>query len=137
MVRREAAAAVGYLDPAFFVYYDECDFAKRLADAGWHTLFVPDADRRPPRPALHRPRRGPAADRRIPPQPRPLHAQAPLPPRRRCAVRFLTAWSYAVRALAATFIPGQPAEVYRAHARQALHPERGEASATGARRQVE
>ena len=36
MVRREAAAAVGYLDPAFFVYYDECDFAKRLADAGWH-----------------------------------------------------------------------------------------------------
>ena len=32
LVRREAAAAVGYLDPAFFVYYDECDFAKRLAE---------------------------------------------------------------------------------------------------------
>ncbi len=44
MVRREAAAEVGYLDPAFFVYYDECDFAKRLADAGWHTLFVPAAE---------------------------------------------------------------------------------------------
>jgi hypothetical protein len=42
------------------------------------------------------------------------------------AVRWLTAWSYAVRALAATFLPGQPADVYRAHARQALHPERGE-----------
>jgi hypothetical protein len=41
-------------------------------------------------------------------------------------VRWLTAWSYAVRALAATFIPGQPADIYRAHARQALHPERGE-----------
>ena len=44
MVRREAAAAVGYMDPAFFVYYDECDFAKRLADAGWHSLFVPAAE---------------------------------------------------------------------------------------------
>ena len=44
MVRREAAAEVGYLDPDFFVYYDECDFAKRLADAGWHTLFVPAAE---------------------------------------------------------------------------------------------
>src|SRR5215218_4138545 len=44
MVRREAAAAVGYMDPAFFVYYDECDFAKRLAEAGWHSLFVPSAE---------------------------------------------------------------------------------------------
>src|SRR6187549_4153715 len=34
MVRREAAAEVGYLDPAFFVYYDECDFAKRLHTPG-------------------------------------------------------------------------------------------------------
>ena len=41
-------------------------------------------------------------------------------------VRWLTAWSYALRALAATVIPGQPADVYRAHARQALHPDRGE-----------
>ena len=44
MVRREAAVEVGYLDPAFFVYYDECDFCKRLGDAGWHTLFVPAAE---------------------------------------------------------------------------------------------
>ena len=44
MVRREAAAEVDYLDPAFFVYYDECDFARRLADAGWHSLFVPTAE---------------------------------------------------------------------------------------------
>lgn len=41
------------------------------------------------------------------------------------AVRVLTAWSYAARALAAAIIPGQPAEVYRAHARQALFPARG------------
>ena len=44
LVRREAAAQVGYIDPDFFVYYDECDFAKRLADAGWHALFVPAAE---------------------------------------------------------------------------------------------
>ncbi len=44
LVRREAAAEVDYMDPAFFVYYDECDFAKRLAEAGWHSLFVPAAE---------------------------------------------------------------------------------------------
>ena len=43
-MRREAAAEVGYMDPEFFVYYDECDFAKRLAEAGWHSLFVPGAE---------------------------------------------------------------------------------------------
>ena len=42
------------------------------------------------------------------------------------AVRVLTAWSYALRALAATFLPNQPARVYWAHARQALLPGRGE-----------
>ena len=40
-------------------------------------LFVPAAEADPPRPALDRPRRRPAPHRRIPPQPRPLHAQAP------------------------------------------------------------
>ena len=43
-MRREAAAEVGYLDPDFFVYYDECDFCKRLAEAGRPTLFVPAAE---------------------------------------------------------------------------------------------
>ena len=33
------------------------------------------------------------------------------------AVRVLTAWSYALRALAATVLPNQPARVYWAHAR--------------------
>ena len=32
------------MDPDFFVYYDECDFAKRLAEAGWHSLYVPAAE---------------------------------------------------------------------------------------------
>ena len=44
LVRREAAAEVGYLDPEFFVYSDETDFQKRLHDAGWRVLFVPGAE---------------------------------------------------------------------------------------------
>jgi len=43
LVRTEAARAVGYLDPRFFVYSDETDFQKRLHDAGWHTLLVTGA----------------------------------------------------------------------------------------------
>ena len=41
------------------------------------------------------------------------------------AVRLLTAWSYALRALAATVLPDRPARIYWAHARQALLPNRG------------
>ena len=41
LVRREAAAQVGYLDPDFFVYSDEVDFARRLRDAGWRSVYVP------------------------------------------------------------------------------------------------
>ena len=43
LVRREAAREVGYLDPQFFVYYDESDFCKRLHDAGWQGALVPAA----------------------------------------------------------------------------------------------
>ncbi len=43
LVRREAAAQVDYLDPDFFVYSDEVDFARRLRDAGWQSLYVPGA----------------------------------------------------------------------------------------------
>ncbi|HVD38783.1 MAG TPA: glycosyltransferase family 2 protein, partial [Solirubrobacterales bacterium] len=42
------------------------------------------------------------------------------------AVRALTAWSYALRALAATVVPGRSAPIMWAHARQALLPDRGE-----------
>jgi hypothetical protein len=41
-------------------------------------------------------------------------------------VRLLTAWSYALRALAATVLPNRPAKIFWAHARQALFPNRGE-----------
>ena len=43
LVRRDAAAQVGWLDPDFFVYSDETDFQKRLHDAGWRVLYVPGA----------------------------------------------------------------------------------------------
>jgi GT2 family glycosyltransferase len=125
IVRREAAKRVGYLDPAFFVYYDECDFAKRLADAGWHSLFVPDAT------AVHHDQLSTDLAAGLPRivefhRNRDLYMRKHHSAGAARAVRWLTAWSYAVRSLAALFIPGQPADVYRAHARQALHPNRGE-----------
>jgi GT2 family glycosyltransferase len=125
LVRREAAKRVGYFNPAFFVYYDECDFAKRLADAGWHSLFVPGAL------AVHHDQLSTDLAAGLPRivefhRNRDLYMRLHHGTGAARAVRWLTAWSYGLRALAATFIPGQPADVYRAHARQALHPERGE-----------
>jgi N-acetylglucosaminyl-diphospho-decaprenol L-rhamnosyltransferase len=124
LVRRDAAAAVGYMDPDFFVYYDECDFARRLADAGWHELFVPGAE------AVHHDQLAGDLGAGLP-RIVEFHRNRDLYMRKHhgrvaaLAVRVLTAWSYGLRALAAMVIPGQPADVYRAHARQALFPARG------------
>jgi GT2 family glycosyltransferase len=124
MVRREAAAAVGYMDPDFFVYYDECDFAKRLATAGWHSLYVPGAE------AVHHDQLSTDLARGLP-RIVEFHRNRNLYMRKHhgrvaaLAVRLLTAWSYALRALAATFLPNRPAKVFWAHARQALFPGRG------------
>jgi N-acetylglucosaminyl-diphospho-decaprenol L-rhamnosyltransferase len=124
MVRREAAAEVGFMDPDFFVYGDELDFAKRLAEAGWLELFVPGAA------AVHHDQLSSDLADGLP-RIVEFHRNRDLYMRKHhgrvaaLAVRGLSAWSYAVRALAATFISGQPAEVYRAHARQALFPARG------------
>ncbi|HVQ57533.1 MAG TPA: glycosyltransferase [Solirubrobacterales bacterium] len=125
MVRREAAAAIDYMDPAFFVYYDECDFAKRLGDAGWHSLFVPVAE------AVHHDQLSTDLAKGLPRivefhRNRDLYMRKHHGPAAALAVRALTAWSYALRALAATVLPNQPAEVYWAHARQALRPDRGD-----------
>ncbi len=124
LVRREAAESVGFMDPDFFVYYDECDFARRLADAGWHSLFVPAAEAvhydqlstdltagLPRIVEFHRNR-----DRYM----RKHHGLAAA-----WTVRLLTAWAYALRAVAATFMPNQPSRVYWAHARQVLLPRQG------------
>jgi N-acetylglucosaminyl-diphospho-decaprenol L-rhamnosyltransferase len=125
LVRREAAAEVGYMDPDFFVYYDECDFAKRLAGAGWHSLYVPRAE------AIHHDQLSTDLASGLP-RIVEFHRNRDLYMRKHhgrgaaLAVRVLTAWSYAVRALAAVVLPNQPARVYWAHARQALFPNRGE-----------
>jgi GT2 family glycosyltransferase len=122
LVRREAAAAV---DPAFFVYYDECDFAKRLAGAGWHSLFVPGAE------AVHHDQLSTDLAKGLPRivefhrnRDRYMRVHHGRPAA--LVVRVLTAWSYAMRALAATVLPNQPAPIYWAHTRQALFPEHGE-----------
>jgi N-acetylglucosaminyl-diphospho-decaprenol L-rhamnosyltransferase len=125
LVRREAAVAVDYLDPAFFVYYDECDFAKRLDDAGWHSLFVPGAE------AIHHDQLSTDLAEGLPRivefhRNRDLYMRKHHGATAALTVRLLTAWAYAVRALAASVLPNQPAAVYRAHARQALFPDRGE-----------
>jgi GT2 family glycosyltransferase len=124
MVRRGAAEQVDYLDPAFFVYYDECDFCKRLAEAGWHTLYVPSAE------AVHHDQLSTDLAAGLPrivefhrnrdKYMRVHHGWAAA-----LAVRLLTAWSYALRSLAAAVLPDQPARVYWAHARQALLPNTG------------
>jgi len=125
LVRREAAAQVGFMDPDFFVYYDECDFAKRLADSGWHSLFVPAAE------AVHHDQLSTDLGAGLP-RIVEFHRNRDLYMRKHhgraaaLAVRLLTAWSYAMRALAATVIPRQPTQIYRAHARQALFPNQGQ-----------
>jgi GT2 family glycosyltransferase len=125
MVRREAAEGVGYLDPDFFVYYDECDFCKRLGEAGWATLFVPAAE------AVHRDQLSTDLGTGLPRivefhRNRDLYMRKHHSRASALAVRALTAWSYALRALVATVLPRHPAKVYWAHARQALFPYRGE-----------
>ena len=125
LVRRPAAEEVGYLDPAFFVYYDECDFCRRLRDAGWRTLYVPSAE------AVHEDRLSSDLAQGLP-RIVEFHRNRDLYMRKHhsrpaaLAVRALTAWSYGLRAVAALLIPGRPARVYLAHARQALLPGRGE-----------
>jgi len=124
LVRREAAAAVGYMDSAFFVYYDECDFARRLADAGWHSLFVPAAE------AMHHDQLSSDLGKGLPRivefhRNRDRYMRKHHGPIAALVVRLLTAWTYALRALAATVLPRHPAKVYWAHARQALLPNWG------------
>jgi GT2 family glycosyltransferase len=125
MVRREAAVQVGYLDPDFFVYYDECDFCKRLAGAGWRTLYVPAAE------AIHHDQLSTDLAAGLP-RIVEFHRNRDLYMRKHhgwaaaCAVRVLTAWSYALRTLAAAVTPNRSAKIMWAHARQSLLPNRGE-----------
>jgi GT2 family glycosyltransferase len=128
MVRREAAVEVGFLDEQFFVYYDECDFCKRLADAGWSTLYVPAAE------AVHHNQLSTDLSSGLPRivefhRNRDLYMRKHSGHAAALAVRVLTAWAYGLRTIASLFMPAAPTKVYAAHARQALFPYRGESLA--------
>jgi GT2 family glycosyltransferase len=124
LVRSEAALEVDYLDPDFFVYSDEVDFARRLRDAGWRSVYVPAAV------AIHHEQlsSGAAAERRIVElaRNRDLYVRKHHSAAAALAVRWLTAWTYAVRALAALVLPRRSPGRYWHHATATLHPERGE-----------
>ncbi len=124
LVRRVAAEQVGYLDPDFFVYSDEVDFARRLRDAGWASVYVPGAV------AIHHEQLSTAAvpERRIVEMARnrDLYMRKHHSAAAARAVRWLTAWAYALRALAAMVLPGHSAARYRRHVSATLHPRRGE-----------
>ncbi len=124
LVRREAGSQIGWLDPQFFVYSDEVDFCKRLADEGWQTLYVPSAR------AIHHEQlsTGALPEKRIVELSRNRDRYMRKHHSRISAalVRWLTAWTYSLRALAATVMPGHNAARYRAHARASLNPDAGE-----------
>ena len=124
LVRSEAAAQVSYLDPDFFVYSDEVDFARRLRDAGWRSLYVPSAV------AVHHEQLSTDAV----PEPRivemarnrDLYMRKHHSLASALAVRVLTAWSYALRAFAALVLPGHSPKRYWRHVTATLAPSRGE-----------
>jgi N-acetylglucosaminyl-diphospho-decaprenol L-rhamnosyltransferase len=124
LVRCEAAAQVDYLDSDFFVYSDEVDFARRLRDVGWRSLYVPGAS------AIHHEQlsTGAAPERRIVElsRNRDLYMRKHHTPAAARAVRWLIALSYAERALAALLLPGHSAKRYWRHVTATLFPSRGE-----------
>jgi N-acetylglucosaminyl-diphospho-decaprenol L-rhamnosyltransferase len=124
LVRREAATEIGYLDPAFFVYSDEVDFARRLRDAGWRSVYVPQAL------AVHHEQLSTdtVPERRIVElaRGRDLYMRKHHGAAAARAVRWLTAWSYALRALAALALPGHSPRRYWRHVTATLRPSRGE-----------
>jgi GT2 family glycosyltransferase len=124
LVRREAAAQIGYLDPDFFVYSDEVDFARRLRDAGWRSVYVPGAE------AVHHEQlsTGALPERRIVElsRGRDMYMRKHHSRATALAVRWLIAWSYALRALAALVLPGHDARRYWRHVTATIHPDRGQ-----------
>ncbi len=124
LVRRCAAAEVGFLDPDFFVYSDEVDFARRLADAGWRSLYVPAAV------AIHHEQlsTGAVPERRIVEfaRNRDLYMRKHHGRAQALVFRLLTALPYLLRALAALVLRGHSARRYLRHVTATLRPSRGE-----------
>jgi N-acetylglucosaminyl-diphospho-decaprenol L-rhamnosyltransferase len=122
--RRDAARDIGWFDPQFFVYSDEVDFCRRLADAGWETLWVPSAE------AVHHEQlsTGPVPERRIVElsRNRDRYMRKHHSAGAAFVVRVLTAWAYAVRAAVATVAPGHDPRRYWRHVTATLRPSHGE-----------
>ncbi|MGI8728242.1 MAG: glycosyltransferase family 2 protein [Solirubrobacterales bacterium] len=121
MVRRVAAERVGWLDPAFFVYSDETDLCKRLADAGFHTLYVPAAR------AIHHEQLAndrSAGERRVVEfhRNRDLYVRKHHGRAQAAMVRALTALSYLPRVVAAAVLPNHDPAWFWLHARKAWRP---------------
>lgn len=124
LVRRAAAREIGYFDPLFFVYSDEVDFCKRLRNAGHPTLFVPRAV------VVHHEQlsTGPVPERRIVElsRNRDRYMRKHHSAGAARIVRWLTAWTYFVRAIVAVGLPGHDSRRYMRHVTATLRPERGE-----------
>ena len=43
LIRREAFVEIGGFDDAFFMYFEDVDLGRRLADSGWSSLYVTSA----------------------------------------------------------------------------------------------
>jgi GT2 family glycosyltransferase len=124
LVDRAAAAEIGWFDPAFFVYSDEVDFCKRLRAAGRKVLYVPAAE------CVHHEQlsTGPIPERRIIElsRNRDRYMRKHHSASAARSVRWLTAWTYAVRTVAAVVLPGHDPRRYWKHVRATLRPEAGE-----------
>jgi GT2 family glycosyltransferase len=128
LVRKSAAEQVDYMDPDFFVYSDEVDFARRLRDISWYSLYVPSAV------AIHHEQLSTdtVPERRIVElaRNRDLYMRKHHSPAAARAVRWLTAWTYLLRALAALVLPGhsgrRDSKRYLRHVTATLRPTRGE-----------
>ena len=123
--RRAAFEQVGPLDPAFFVYSDEVDWQRRAPRCGLVGAVRAGGARSC---TASSSRTGAGARRRIvefarnrDPYVRKHHGPAAA-----AAVRVLTAWTYALRAVAALVLPGHSARRYAWHAYHSLLPGRGE-----------
>lgn len=124
LLRRDAANSIGNLDEDFFVYGDEVDLCKRLADAGGHTLYVPSAR------VFHREglSHGDSAKRRIVEyhRGRNLYMKKHHGPAQAAIVRALVALTYLERALAALVLRRHQPKRFLWHARAAIDPTWGE-----------
>ena len=106
------------------MYSDEVDFARRLRDAGWRSVYVPGAV------AIHHEQLSTDSvpERRIVElvRSRDRYMRKHHSPAAALAVRWLSAWSYALRALAALVLPGHSPRRYWRHVTATLRPTRGE-----------